>query len=173
MLVIMVGFPASGKTAIAVRAAERVGGIVLNKDEVRAALFGPDHIAYTREQDDFCMDVLYQAAGFLLADDPGKVIFIDGRTFSKRDQVAQAVDAARRLGTPARIIRCVVDDGVARERLILQNEHLAANRDFELFRALKAGYEPLEHPHLELDTGDLDLDTCVRLAITYINEETP
>jgi predicted kinase len=41
MLIAMAGLPASGKSTLAARLASELAGVVLSKDQVRAALFPP------------------------------------------------------------------------------------------------------------------------------------
>jgi len=60
--VIMAGLPGTGKTALAEALAQRLDGIVLSKDKVRAALFPLGAITYSSGQNDFCMSVLLMAA---------------------------------------------------------------------------------------------------------------
>ena len=66
--VIMAGLPGTGKTALAEALSKRLGGIVLSKDKVRAALFPPGAISYSGGQNDFCMSVLLMAAQRIAAD---------------------------------------------------------------------------------------------------------
>jgi len=79
------------------------------------------------------------------------------------------LDLAAALGEPPRIIECVWDDEVARERLerdLVQGSHPAGNRTFALYLSRKAAAEPILIPHLVLDTGRLSLDECVRRVQT-------
>ena len=52
MVVIMAGLPGSGKSTVARALAERLPATVLDKDVIRAALFAPAHVEYSRVQDD-------------------------------------------------------------------------------------------------------------------------
>ncbi len=85
-LVIMAGLPGTGKSTIAASLAAQLGGVVLDKDAVRAALFSGPWLEYSREQDDFCVEMLLQSAGFFIKAPP-RFVFIDGRTFSMRYQI--------------------------------------------------------------------------------------
>jgi len=69
-LVAFAGLPGTGKSTLARRVASELGAPLFDKDRVRDALFGPDHVAYTREQDDFVVEVLFQAIEHLLAHAP-------------------------------------------------------------------------------------------------------
>src|SRR5436305_8496198 len=87
MLIAMAGLPATGKSALADRLAAALGGVVLNKDRVRAALFPPPALDYSAEQDDLCMRAIYRAAAYTLRTSPGVAVIIDGRTFSRAAQL--------------------------------------------------------------------------------------
>ena len=67
MLVVMAGLPGTGKSALARRLAADLGGVVLGKDEVRAALFPPPLLDYSPEQDDLAVGAIYTAAAHVLA----------------------------------------------------------------------------------------------------------
>src|SRR5262249_29158725 len=129
MIVLMAGLPGSGKSTLAREIAARTSGIVLSKDGIRHALFAPDDVEYSTEQDDFCMKVLYQTAAFLLQRDPRRLVIVDGRPFAKRAQIEQAVQFAEGLSQPWRLLECVCSEKRALERLSSASEHPAANRD--------------------------------------------
>jgi predicted kinase len=82
MLILMAGLPGTGKSTLARALAADLGGTILNKDEIRAALFTPRDVEYSSEQDEFCMRVMLKVAGYLFRKDPGRKVFLDGRTFS-------------------------------------------------------------------------------------------
>ncbi|HEX4544776.1 MAG TPA: AAA family ATPase, partial [Candidatus Acidoferrum sp.] len=93
----MAGFPGSGKTTLARELARRTQGALLSKDEIRAALFSPEDIEYSLKQDDFVMEIMLEAARFLLQKDPARKIFLDGRTFSRRYQIDRVLKFAEDL----------------------------------------------------------------------------
>ncbi len=96
--VMMAGLPGTGKTALAEALAQRIDGIVLSKDKLRAALFPPGAITYSSGQNDFCMSVLLMAAQRIAADHAVPFIFLDGRTFSRTYHVQQVARAAAMVG---------------------------------------------------------------------------
>lgn len=171
MLVVMAGLPGTGKSALAGRLAGELSGVVLSKDTVRAALFPRPVLDYSAEQDEIAMGAVYAAAGYVLAGDPGRVVILDGRTFSKAAQVGTVATFAESVGQSARVIECVCTDDVARGRLkadAATGTHPAGNRTVELYQRVKARAEPLTVPRLTLDTGALSLDECVRRAREYL-----
>jgi predicted kinase len=170
VIILMAGLPGTGKSALSRALAARCGGVVLDKDAIRAALFPPAHIEYSREQDDFCQLVMLQTAEFLLSRKPDQRIFLDGRPFSRRYQRRQVADAAARLHTSLATIECVCAENIALSRLQRDNDtgvHLAANRNPSLYARVKADFEPFDEPRLTLNTGQ-PLAECVRQADAYL-----
>jgi predicted kinase len=111
--VIMAGLPGTGKTALARALAARLGGVVLNKDEVRAALFPPGAIDYSSEQNDYCMSLILKAAQQISAQGRVPFIFTDGRTFSHTKHVKQVARAAASIGAGLSILHLHCPEGLA------------------------------------------------------------
>ncbi len=154
MIVMMAGLPGTGKSTLARALAARVNGAVLDKDEIRRALFAPADIEYSTAQDDFCMEVMLETAAYLLGQDPARHVFLDGRPFARRYQVERVVEHASSLGQTWRIVECVCSEEMARRR-IEEQEHPAKNRDFAMYLRVKAGFEEigLEKTVVDTDTA--------------------
>jgi predicted kinase len=163
MLILMAGLPGSGKSTLSQALAAELGGTVLDKDQIRAALFPPNDVEYSTEQDDFCMGIMLKVAGYIFRKDASRKIFLDGRTFSRRYQLDRATGFAEALGQPWRILECVCSEDTARERLAKDSGHLAANRDFDLYLKVKAQFEEITLPKTVIDT-EQSVEKCVELA---------
>ncbi len=166
----MAGLPGTGKTTLARALAARTQGAILSKDQIRAALFAPEDIEYSVKQDDFVMEVMLDAARFLLLKDAGRKIFLDGRPFSRRYQIDRVVEFARELAQPWKIIECACSEESARRRLDIAPEpsHPAGNRDFALYLHVKRSFEPISCPKTDIDT-DQPLEECIEQALTAVN----
>jgi predicted kinase len=167
MLILMAGLPGTGKSTLSQALAMKLGGTVINKDEIRAALFEPDDIEYSTEQDEFCMRVMLKVAGYLFRKDPARKVFLDGRTFSRRYQLDRATGYAHAIGQPWRILECVCRDETARRRLEHDRDHLAQNRDFDLYLQVKSRFEEIALPKTVIDT-DQPLANCVERSATAL-----
>ncbi len=171
MVIALAGLPGSGKSFLANEIVRRYPNFILyNKDTVRNALFPKKLTDFSSAQNDLCMDVIFQAVAYLLAKDPNRVIFIDGRTFSSKKQVDAILEFTTRIQVLCKFVYCTCSEETARERIVKdQNQHLAKNRDMNLYYSLKEHADPLTVPYLRLETDDPDLlDERVTKVLAYI-----
>ncbi len=170
MIVLMAGLPGCGKTTLAQALAAQTDGVLLNKDVIRSALFPPGEIEYSTGQDDFCQQVMMEVASYILGKTPERMVFLDGRPFSRRYQIEQVTNLASELKQEFRIIECVCSEATARQRLeqqATQGEHPAANRDFALYLRVKQSFEPIAAPKTVIDT-EQPLEVCAKQALAAI-----
>ncbi len=168
----MAGLPGTGKTTLARELAARTSGRVVSKDDVRHALFAPAEIAYSSRQDDFCLQVMLETAGFLLQKDGSRTIFLDGRPFSLRYQIENVVNAAASLHQNWRILECVCPEEIVRRRLeehAAGGGHPAGNRNFQLYLEVKARFEAITLPKTVIDTSG-PLDVSIERGLAAIRD---
>jgi predicted kinase len=153
MLVIMAGLPGTGKTHVAQALARPLDAILLSKDVARHALFGPDLVEYSTEQDDFVIDVLLRTAESIWRKRPKKTIILDGRTFSRESQRKYVIDFVEGAGQKWKILECICAEVIAKQRLATPDpSHPAANRTPALYDEVKSRWEPILEPHITLQT---------------------
>ncbi len=167
MIILMAGLPGTGKSTLARELAAQTSGRVLSKDVIRHAIFSMDEIEYSSRQDDFCLKVMIETAGYLLQQKPAGVIFLDGRPFSRRCQLGNVIAAAAALYQPWRILECACSDELAKLRLeqdVASRAHQAGNRDYQLYLQVKSRYEAITLPKIVIDT-DRPLEICVQRGL--------
>ena len=168
MLILMAGLPGTGKSTLSRALATELRGTIIDKDQVRASLFSAPDIDYSTEQDDFCMAVMLKVAGYLFRKDPARIIFLDGRTFSQTYQLKRATGFAEAVGQPWRILECTCSESTARKRLSNDPNHVAANRNFDLYLQVKSRFEEITFPKTVIDT-DQSLEACIHLVTAALN----
>ena len=171
MIILMAGLPASGKSTLCKELATRLSETVLDKDRLRSALFDERDIEYSTAQDDLCESILLEAAAFILGKDPSRVIFLDGRPFSRAYQIDAVLKTAAALKQEWRILECICSEETARKRLSedqASGDHLAANRNYELYKRVKQQFEEINLPKVVIDT-DEPLEACIEHALMAIS----
>lgn len=138
---------------------------------MRAALFAPAEIEYSREQDDLVMACVYRAVEFHARRGRVPAVVLDGRTYSRSAQVEELRALARRLGAPLALVECTAAPATVEARLArdaAEGAHPAENRSFELHERLRASAEPVAGPKLVLATDERPLAELVSAALGYV-----
>lgn len=171
MIVLMAGLPGTGKTTLASELAARTNGRVLSKDEFRHAIFEPGEIEYSSRQDNFCLHLMLETAGYLLSRNPALMTFLDGRPFSRKYQIENVLTVAASLHQPWRILECVCSEETVRRRLATDKtggEHPAGNRDFNLYLEVKQRFESILYEKTVIDT-DQPVERCIEAAVKALS----
>ena len=161
LLVALAGLPGTGKSTLAAALSAATGWPVFDKDAVRAALFGPARIECSRDQDDLCARLTYEAATWVLATGRSAGAILDGRTYARKGSLEPLLALRAALpGLRLALVECTCPSAVAEARLArdaADGGHPAPDRDPRLHRALAAQAVPLAPPadvlHLRVDTG--------------------
>ena len=99
-----------------------------------------------------------------------RIILLDGRLFSRRYQIDNALAAATSLHQPWRILECSCSEATARRRLdehATAGAHPAGNRDYHLYLEVKSRFEAIALPKIVINT-DQPLEVCIDQAISAL-----
>ena len=153
MLIVFRGLPGTGKTHLVRRLVRaRPGLLVLSRDALRASLIARPTFGATEKN--LVDDMILAMAGFLL--DRGKDVVIDGMALSGAARVEQFAAAAESRGVPLLVVECTCSEATALARLRQdRGGHPAGDRGEALYFEVKARWQPLARPCLQVDTeGD-------------------
>jgi adenylylsulfate kinase len=144
--------------------------LTLDKDRIRSAIFGETFTDYTRQQDDLCMRTMIEAAKYLSGMGRMDFILFDGRTFSRKEQVEEVVNAAQSAGAGWRILHLSCSEEVAEIRLRQGvGRHPARNRDLALYKQIQQGAEPILYAKLDIETTP-GFETKLESIYSYLHE---
>ncbi len=155
LILALAGLPGTGKSALAGELARALDLPLLAKDVVRASMFAPHEIEYTRSQDDRVMQHIHDSVERHAREQISRGVVLDGRTYSKREQVQALYALRERLDARLLVIECTCDPRTAKARIaadLARGLHPAANRTVELYQRLAAAADPIPEPKLLLST---------------------
>lgn len=159
MIVIVFGLPGSGKTFFAKALAKTIKATYINSDTIRETF--PDPNRYSRQDKNIVYDMMLKK--MLTAMHEGKTVVLDA-TFYKND-------FRRRFSTYAReqdmlhFIEVVADESVIKHRLSQRQD---SHADFKVYRLVKSEWDPVEFPHLTIQSTDQNIDQMISQATEYL-----
>jgi len=172
MILLLTRLPGTGKSYLGRALAEQIGADVLDRDDMRNAIFPARDLDYSPEQNELASQVAYRVAEYILRRNPSRVLILDGRPFSRKEQVDEVAAIADAVNHQLRIVYCTAPEEVVRKRLeadLLDTNNAAAGRTIEKYRNIRQVFEPLTYPHIVVDTS-LPLEECIEAITQYIAE---
>lgn len=171
MVILFAGLPGVGKSTLARTLATHIPAYILDKDTLRDAIFPTEELDYSSPQNALATQVMFDVAEYILARDAEKTIILDGKPFSKREQIQAVVDLAERVHTPLKIIHCVAPDEVVKARLEHDQRqdpsNITADRSFAKYLRIKRQFDPITEPHLTIDTS-APLEATLSQCLDYL-----
>ena len=163
MLIMICGLPGTGKSTLAKAVAEKIGAVHISSDTVRMKLL--KERTYSEEEKEKIYDLMLKEAENLLKE--GKTIVLDA-TFYKKKLRELVKGIAEKAESKFFIVECITEENLLKERIFSRKkEETESETDFEIYKKVKAQFEPIEEDHIAVDTS-LPLEKQVELVEQYI-----
>lgn len=148
MLIIVCGLPGSGKSTLARALAKRLRAAYISSDLTRRKMFKEP--AYSEAE----KEAVYNAMAGRAEDAvrSGMDAVVDATFYLKKERERYA-EIARNAAAPAFTIVCKLDEEEAKRRLGRRYKDGPSDADYQVYLKLKDRFEPVEGPHLEVDTS--------------------
>lgn len=162
MIVIVFGLPGSGKSHFAQRLSGLLKSDYINSDRVRKEILTKKKTYSEGEKLSIYDEMISR---MLSIAKQNKTVVVDA-TFYKDDIRNKFIrEAEKSYGIV--FIEVVADQKIIRERLKTPRDE--SDADFEVYKKIKAQWEPLRQPHLMLQSTNDNIDEMLQKALEYLN----
>lgn len=143
--------------------AKKLGGVVLSTDKIRKRIIKEP--TYTKEEKELVYRVMLLTAEYLLRS--GGTVVLDG-TFYLRSLRERVYSLASRMRSRLVIVECTCPEKVIRRRMGRREGRISlSDADYEVYKKIKAVYEPIRRSHITVDTSKA-LSHTLDEALTHI-----
>lgn len=176
-LIIVMGLPGTGKSLLALELSRTLSGkqIYISTDIVRRHLFDFSHHQYepfgdklyTQEKRDLVYNSLNLIVDILLSQKLS--VIVDGTFYSQIKRIP-LIKICQRLNQKLIIIKTICSEDIIKQRIKERKaqEENTSDADFDIYLEIKERFEPIDTPHLEINTGK-DLSIILEEVRTYID----
>ncbi|WP_273565748.1 AAA family ATPase [Maribacter halichondriae] len=161
-IILVFGLPGSGKSYFASNLAKMLGADYVNSDRLRKELF-PKRTYSEKEKSKVYDTMLKEMA---VAIGQGKNLVLDA-TFHKNATKELFMEKAKE---NLFFIEVRADEKIIKERL--KKDRPNSEADYEVHKLIRQQWEPLERPHLILQSTNDNIDDMLKKAIKYLNDDT-
>lgn len=162
-LILITGLPGAGKTTFARELAKRLNIKHLNTDMVRDALGKRGQ--YDAATKASIYQALFQETESELC--ANRDVIVDG-TFYQRSLREDFEDLAEQCHAQVYWIEIKASEQIIKQRVSQKRAYSEA--DFAVYLKIKSEYEPIQTPHLVIESDAIDLETMTNRAMQYLNE---
>jgi len=161
MVIIIFGLPGTGKSYFARHLSQEIDAVYLSTDEVRL------HMKKQGRYDEEDKQLVYDRLEEMMSEHlkKGENVIIDG-TFHEKRRRDQFNGKARELGQPVFFIEMQSREETVKERVEQKREYSEA--DYSVYKMILNRFEPLEIPHLQLESDRDALEAMTEQARHYI-----
>ena len=160
-LIMVMGLPGSGKTYFAKAITNKLIGLHINSDIVRKELNKSPQYSSKEKQNVY--EAMFDRVCHALKQ--GKTVVVDA-TFSKQKYRVPYLDFTQENHFPCHVILIEANEGTIAKRLV--NKRPDSDADYEVYKKIKAEFEPVTINHLALQS-EKPLDKMIKESLDYIN----
>jgi predicted kinase len=159
MIIIVFGLPGSGKTYFARALANTLQATYINSDTIRETF--PDPNRYSRPDKNIVYDMMLNK--MMKAMHEGQTVVLDA-TFYKNDLRRRFTSYVREQDL-VYFVEIVANELLIKDRLSRrQNSHA----DFNTYKLVKDDWDPVQFPHLTIQSTDDNITEMISQALDYI-----
>ena len=160
MIVIVFGLPGSGKSYFASRLAKVINAGYINSDRLRKEMFKDR--TYSEQEKAAVYKAMLEKMKEAM--NQNRSLVLDA-TFHKNETRKLFVQEAER-NDGILFIEVKADENIIKERL--KEERPYSEADFEVFKSIWQHYEPMNEPHLTVESTNENEDNMVQKAVDYL-----
>lgn len=161
MVILVCGLPGSGKSYFASRLAETIHAQYVNSDRLRKELF-PKR-SYSKSEKAKVYEILLNKMEEAINTKTNLVL---DATFHLK--AARKPFISKGKGSIV-FIKIQANEDIIRERL--KEDRLFSEADLKVYRLIKKQWEPLEGPHLTLQSTNDNIEAMLQKAVHYLKNE--
>jgi predicted kinase len=164
MIIIVFGLPGSGKSFFASRLAERLGAVYLASDPLRKELF----VQRTYKPEEKVMVYDFMQQQMVDAIKAGKDVVVDATFYhaALRRKFQHIVGIE---GAQIDFIEIWAEEKLIRERV--SRKRPDSDADYSIYLKIKAQFEPMQEPHLVLQSTDNNIEALLTAAMDYLKQK--
>lgn len=162
----VLGLPGVGKSYFARQFARSIGGIHINSDIIRKQIIRQP--TYTKDEKSRVYSEMFDTVTRHLRS--GNTVVVDA-TFSKKEHRLPYYNYVDQQKIELKLIKIDAIENVVKERLKVHRPD--SDADYEVYQKIKREYDPVDRPHLVLDSSKLDIDQMIVKATAYISFISP
>lgn len=163
MIVVVFGLPGSGKSYFASRLAKIINAGYINSDQLRKEMF-KDRTYSEEEKAAVYKAMLEKMMGAM---NQNRSLVLDA-TFHKNETRKLFIQEAERKDGIF-FIEVKADENIISERL--KKERPYSEADLEVYKFIRQHYEPMNEPHLILESTNENVDNMLQKAVDYLKLE--
>ncbi len=160
MVILVLGLPGSGKSYFAGRLAQKINAEYLNSDQIRKEMF-PGR-TYSDSEKAKVYEALLQKMTEVT--NLGKDVVLDATFYKNKIREPFITNSKGKIA----FIEVWADENIIQERLKKPRPYSEAN--LKVYQLLRQQWEPLQEPHLSLQSTNRNIDTMLRKALNFLKD---